>query len=96
MPTATITTPTVLERVRTGNDKFNQQWRRARDAAADLSKWARLMDQLTEAYPRLDWLCRQMMAEGYTSCLYPNGEHRCGDRDWICWVCPREKIGVER
>lgn len=89
MPTATSVPPSTLDRVRLGNEKFNEQWKRAKDTAEDPSRWGRNMDQMAAAFPRLDWLCHQLIAEGYTGCLYPAGEHQCTDSDWICWVCPK-------
>lgn len=91
MTTATIApAPAVglVDRVRAGNDKFNEQLRRAMDAAGDPVRWGRLTDQMAAAWPRLDALCRQLVASGYTGCLYPDGEHKCMDPGWFCWVCP--------
>lgn len=92
MTTTTLGPPALLTRVRSGNDKFNEQWSRAKAAAGDPAKWTRITDEIRVSWPRLDILCRQLMAEGYHGCLYPdnpecvflqlNNEH-------VCFVCPR-------
>jgi hypothetical protein len=90
MTTQTTVKPALTDRVRAGNEKFNEQWARAREAAGDPERWGRLMEQLAAAWPKLHAMCQQLMlGEGYRSCLYPGGEHRCDEKDGVCFVCPK-------
>jgi len=86
---ATSAQPALLARVRAGNDRFNERWQKARAAAGDLARWTRITDEISSAWPKLNILCRQLMAEGYQGCLYPEGEHWCMDPEWLCYVCPK-------
>ncbi len=72
----------LLNRVKLGNAKLNGAWLRARKVANDPQEWSRIMDMIERAWPNLDFLCGVLMAEGYSNCLYQNGERtRCFEED---------------
>ena len=92
---------TLVARCRKGNEVIARIWREACENADDREKWAEMLDLYHRGTVKLQGLCDQLEALGYTGCLYDEPKCR-GTNELTCFACPsktpywREGVRQER
>ena len=86
----------LIDRVKTGNTKLWEAWRQIRDIE-DKDKKEAQYDRWHEAVGKLNILAKELVAKGYTNCLYiEDGKktraclYNPEQPDWFCNTCPAQ------
>jgi len=84
-------TLSLLERVKTGNEKLFRAWEQIREMKGE--SWIKGMDNFAEAHKKLRNLCHKLQLLGYNDCLYMvDGKKtkNCHNQVYWCQVCPSQ------
>lgn len=81
------------DRVINGNQKLFDAWLKIRELAGDEMEWVKQMNRWYDAGLKLQVLCTELKARGYTDCLYIVKDKRTKNclknpDDFWCQVCP--------
>lgn len=80
----------LLEKVRSGNDKFIDAWKHGVDTEGT-GEVIKQLNRISNSYRYLSNLVIELELTGYNQCLYDNPKCK-DDPQYFCFVCPRETV----